>query len=552
MRIVLTLALIVCGSLFTNTTANAVDPTTDFLFPCNTGTYTVRYAGTLGPTETPTTGGNLTSGGGCSGEFSLDTSVTSIAYIAFWTNTTITKVIFPEGLKSIGGSAFDSTRIREVTLPASLETITSSAYLYVTSVETFTTYSSITLPDGFLADNSLRSVSILANIESISNFAFARNIYLAQLTLPNSVISIGANAFTNTALKSITFPASLQSIGANVFLGSPVETFTTNSSMALGSYDFLKGSTLRNVQILGNVETIGSNAFDSATALSTVTLPASLRTIGSSAFANANSLTSITIPSGLVSLESDSFKTEQFTTITYNGSNSSILLTLQTFMAPGYFVNNIDPAIAIRAAAAAAAAREAAAKARAEADAKAASEKAKALEALQNHVIAVDELINAGYTIVELAALAIEKPTIETYKTAGIPGVTSINLVLVNDLIDKIKPKELNFTTMCDAVNTANIVIRISQITLINNTIVKNSDLKILAIENIAPRERRGFTNFLTNYSSEERNTPNELVAAAQAYKAKLAADNQKAKEARLLARAANIQALKALSKAKK
>ncbi|MCX6437453.1 MAG: leucine-rich repeat domain-containing protein [Actinobacteria bacterium] len=329
MRIVLTLALIVCGSLFSNTTANAADPTTDFIFPCNTGTYTVRYLGTFGPTETPTTGGNLTSGGGCSGEFSLDTSVTSIAYIAFWTNTTITKVIFPEGLKSIGGSAFDSTRIREVILPASLETITSSAYLYVTSVETFTTYSSTTLPDGFLADNSLRSVSIFANIESISNFAFARNIYLAQLTLPNTVISIGANAFTNTALKSITFPASLQSIGANVFLGSPVETFTTNSSMALGSFDFLKGSTLRNVQILGNVETIGSNAFDSATALSTVTLPASLKTIGSEAFKNARSLTSITIPSGLLNIEANSFDIERFTSLTYNGSRPLLRLALK-------------------------------------------------------------------------------------------------------------------------------------------------------------------------------------------------------------------------------
>lgn len=552
MRIILTLALIVCGSLFSNTPANAGIATTDFIFPCNTGTYTVQYPGTLGPTETPTTGGTITAGGSCAGEFSLDASVTTIAYIAFWTNTTITKVIFPEGLKSIGGSAFDSTRIREVTLPASLETITSSAYLYVTSVETFTTYSSITLPDGFLADNSLRSVSILANIESISNFAFARNIYLAQLTLPNSVISIGANAFTNTALKSITFPASLQSIGANVFLGSPVETFTTNSSMALGSYDFLKGSTLRNVQILGNVETIGSNAFDSATALSTVTLPASLKTIGSEAFKNARSLTSITIPSGLLNIEANSFEIERFTSLTYNGSNSSIFATLQTFMVPGYFVNDIDPAIAIRAAAAAAAAKEAAAKARAEADAKAASEKAKALEVLQNHVITVDELINAGYTIVELAALAIEKPTIETYKTAGIPGVTSINLVLVNNLIDKIKPKELNFTTMCDAVNTANIVIRISQITLINNTIVKNSDLKILAIENIAPRERRGFTNFLTNYSSEERNTPVELVAAAEAFKVKLVADIQRVKDARIIARAANRAAIIAIFKAKR
>jgi hypothetical protein len=503
-----------------------VDPLIDSLiFPCNSGTYTVQYPESFTATETPTTGGNLTSGGGCSGEFSLDTSVTSIAYVAFMYNTTITKIIFPEGLRNIGESAFDSTNIREVSLPASLETVGVSSYIYVSSIETFTTYSSMNLPDGFLADNSLRSVSILGNIVNISNFAFARNVNLSHLILPNSVVSIGANAFTNTALKTITFPASLQSVGANFFLGSPVETFTTNSSMEIGNFDFLKGSTLRSVQILGNVETIGSNAFDSATALSTVTLPASLKTIGSEAFKNARSLTSITIPSGLLNIEANSFDIERFTSLTYNGSNSSILLTLQTFMAPGYFVNDIDPSIAIRAAEARAraeaAAKEAAAKARAEADAKAAQEKAKALEVLQNHVIADDDLIIKGtdYVIQDFAALPITKPTIETYKDAGVPGVTIVNLVLVNDLVDNIKPTDLSYTTMCDAVNTANIVIRISQITILSNTIVKNSELKTLAIDTIAPRERRDFTNYLITCPIVERDTPTELQAAAEKFK---------------------------------
>jgi hypothetical protein len=488
-----------------------VDPLIDSLiFPCNSGTYTVQYPESFTATETPTTGGNLTSGGGCSGEFSLDTSVTSIAYVAFMYNTTITKIIFPEGLRNIGESAFDSTNIREVSLPASLETVGVSSYIYVSSIETFTTYSSMNLPDGFLADNSLRSVSILGNIVNISNFAFARNVNLSHLILPNSVVSIGANAFTNTALKTITFPASLQSVGANFFLGSPVETFTTNSSMEIGNFDFLKGSTLRSVQILGNVETIGSNAFDSATALSTVTLPASLKTIGSEAFKNARSLTSITIPSGLLNIEANSFDIERFTSLTYNGSNSSILLTLQTFMAPGYFVNDIDPAIAIRAAEARAraeaAAKEAAAKARAEADAKAAREKIDALNFIQNFVVT------------DVVVLPIAKPTIKTYKDAGVPGVTIVNLVLVNDLVDNIKPQNLNITTMCDAVNTANIVIRISQMTIYSNTIVKNYELKTLVINTIAPRERRDFTNYLITCPSVERDTPAEIEAAAEKF----------------------------------
>jgi len=459
-------------------------------------------------------------------------------------NNTITKIVFPEGLRSIGEAAFASTFIKEVILPASLTTIGSSSYIYVSSIETFTTYSSMTLPDGFLADNSLRSVSILANIESISNFAFARNANLSHLILPNSVVSIGANAFTNTALKSITFPASLQSIGANVFLGSPVETFTTNSSMEIGSFDFLKGSTLRNVQILGNVETIGSNAFDSATALSTITLPASLKTIGSEAFKNARSLTSITIPSGLLNIETNSFDIERFTSLTYNGSNSSVLLTLQTFMAPGYFVNGIDPAIAIRAAEARAraeaAAKEAAAKARAEADAKAAQEKAKAVELLQNYVIADDDIIIKGtdYVIQDFAALPIIKPTIETYKAAGVPGVTNKNLLLVNDLVDNIKLQDLNIITMCDAVKVANIVVDISEITIYSKKIIKKSELNILSINDIAPRELHIFTNYLSICPSVERDTIAEIEAAAKKFKIYQAEEKLKIEKIREAARA--------------
>jgi hypothetical protein len=205
-------------------------------------------------------------------------------------------------------------------------------------------------------------------------------------------------------------------------------------------------------------------------------------------------------------------------------------------MAPGYFVNGIDPAIAIRAAAAAAAA----AKARAEADAKAAQEKAKALALLQKHVIADDDLIlkDIGYIIEDLAALPSIIPTIETYKAAGVPGVTNKNLLLVNDLVDNIKPQDLNIITMCDAVKTADIVIKFSQITIFDNIIIKKSELDILSIDNIAPRERHTFTNFLTTCPSTERDTPAEIEAAAKKFRIYQAEEQLKIKKLREESRA--------------
>ena len=530
MRITLTLILISCGSVFASQPAHAGGVTTNFTFPCNTGTYTVQYSGNFRPTETPTTGGTVTpySGSGCTGEFNLDSSVINIDGAAFYDpSPSLTKVVFPEGLRSIGESAFDTSHIKEITLPASLTSIGSSAYIYTSSVETFTTYSAITLPVGFLAFHPLRSVQILGNVETIEDYSFQGTESLTSLTLPASLRTIGNNVFTGIrSLKSITFPVGLQSIGTNVFTNAPLETFTTYSSMAIAAYPFLKGTTLRNVQILGNVETIDANAFDSATALSTVTLPASLKTIGSSAFTNAHSLTSITIPSGLENLAANSFETGRFTSINYYGSNTSILDTLKTFMASGYLVNTIDPAIAEREAAAAAAAREAAAKARAEAEAKAAREKAAALEILKT------------YVNTESKESSITQPTIETYKVAGVPGVTLENLELVNTLVDKITPKELNITTMCDAVKIANIVIDISQITIYSKKIIKQSEMKILLIDDIAPRELHVFTNYLADCPSVERDTPAELEAAAKKFKIYQAEEKLKIEKIREAARA--------------
>jgi flagellar biosynthesis GTPase FlhF len=337
----------------------SVTPVTDLTFPCNTGLYAVQYPRTLGTSNTPTTGGNIISSAGCTGEFALDASVTSISDGAFFGRTSITKVIFPEGLKSIGSIAFRETGLREITFPASIESVSQYSFDGMTAVESFTTYSSMDIPVAFLADQAIRSVSILGNVETINDWAFARSAFLTSITLPASLKNIGNHVFSNvTSLKNITFPASLQSIGANVFSLAPVENFTTYSNMPIATYSFLKSPTLQTVQILGNVEIISADAFNGATGLTTVTLPASLKTIGDAAFAGTTKLTQIIIPSGLVNLEANSFDSGRFTSIDYYGSNSGILEKLSTFMATGYAVNTLDPiAEAARVAAAAEAAR---------------------------------------------------------------------------------------------------------------------------------------------------------------------------------------------------
>ena len=95
---------------------------------------------------------------------------------------------------------------------------------------------------------------------------FSACSYLASVSLPAAVRSIGAGAFLRCAdLKRLVLPAGLQSLGVRAFAQCP----------ALESVRFANACPL---------ERIPEQAFFEDYALETVILPASLRTIGASAF----------------------------------------------------------------------------------------------------------------------------------------------------------------------------------------------------------------------------------------------------------------------------
>ncbi len=122
----------------------------------------------------------------------------------------------PEGVKKIAHSAFYFSEIQEVIFPSTVEEIGIFALascrklgtvdLSNTKVKTLNDYT-------FAYSNSLYEVKLPETLLAINGAVFAGCTYLPEITLPDSLTSIGQYAFFDTKLKKIEIPSSVTEIG---------------------------------------------------------------------------------------------------------------------------------------------------------------------------------------------------------------------------------------------------------------------------------------------------------------------------------------------------
>lgn len=164
----------------------------------------------------------------------------------------------------------------------------------------------------------------LQGIKDIKPYAFYYDAFIKSVSIPNSVTSIGKNAFSNCiGLTSVTIPENITSIGSSAFhscLG--LTAIAIPSSITSISSSMLDGCTgLTSITIPNSVTSIGDNAFATCKSLTSVTIPDSVTSINSSAFFNCTGLTSVTIGNGITSISSSVFNNcSNLTSVVYKGN----------------------------------------------------------------------------------------------------------------------------------------------------------------------------------------------------------------------------------------
>lgn len=280
-------------------------------------------------------------------------TVTAMGVSAFEANFYLRSVQLGNGLTAISKYAFSNcTALEQITIPANIREIQSGAFantLGMTSV-TFASNSKLTaIGKSAFASSSLSSVAIPASVISIGDAAFAQHFLaplasvtfaedsqlrtigeeafkgtyrLKSIDLPEQLTSLGAFAFMGSGLEQVTIPASLTSFGAGAFAAchsltaiTVEEANTVYTDVDGVVYDKAKttlieypaGNTRSDYTVLNTVTALKEDAFYGSWNLYTVYLPESLQEIRREAFFDCQGLNYIQIPDNVIQISNHAF-----------------------------------------------------------------------------------------------------------------------------------------------------------------------------------------------------------------------------------------------------
>ncbi len=244
----------------------------------------------------------------------------------------------PDGVEEIGYEAFARCdALRTVNIPASVKKIDESAFLWNSSITTINVDKgnpSYQVRDGVLYSKdgktlclvppglNLQTFEIPSDVEHIGKFSFVASRLLAAVVIPESVKTIGENAFAGCPFASIVIPKSVETIErlafarcdrlALIYVAPENRNYASVDGVLLSKdgKTFVKypiGKTNVSYDVPEGVEEICERAFERCSSLIEIKLPEGVKSVGRDAFVSCSSLQIAVIPEGVDSVSYDAF-----------------------------------------------------------------------------------------------------------------------------------------------------------------------------------------------------------------------------------------------------
>lgn len=206
-------------------------------------------------------------------------------------NTTVKKVIIPDGIDTIDNEAFaENEYVEEVEIAGSVFNLGTRM---------------------FYRCAALKKVTFNEGITEIPDECFNQVKALETIELPSTVKRIGNNAFFMSNITELTIPASVTELGSSFASSMPYLTKVVVEGDIETNEDasgwFSSCPLLTSVEFSGNVEEFPMACFMSCTGLTEFTIPDSVVTLGDRCFSGCTSLATITLGENTSNFGEDCF-----------------------------------------------------------------------------------------------------------------------------------------------------------------------------------------------------------------------------------------------------
>ena len=237
----------------------------------------------------------------------LDYDITEPLSMA-WKNTVnnndIEKMVISDGITYVNFTSFSDCRIiKEVELGKDVKSLKFNEYNdplkllkeinvdstnpYITSIDGVVYSKNKALIIYYPCGKNESEYKIEDGVKSIERACFSYSKNLEKISIPNSVKTIGYNAFGNSGIVDLTIPDSV-----NLIEGDPFYDCKSLKTVKVGNgvtriEAFSGCDNLETIELGSNIEYIGGNFNES---LKTIIIPKSLKQIGSNVFENCYNL----------------------------------------------------------------------------------------------------------------------------------------------------------------------------------------------------------------------------------------------------------------------